>query len=87
MVLNCANCGAPIESNKKACPYCKTPYGFRTKIELESYFDSNGRLCRPDKMKIIKSVKNIGGNEPEMIDVTTLEEHQYVFIRGRRENV
>lgn len=23
MILNCVNCGAPIESDKKACPYCK----------------------------------------------------------------
>lgn len=35
MVLNCANCGAPIESDKKACPYCKISYGFRTKIEMD----------------------------------------------------
>ena len=42
MILNCVNCGAPIESDKKACPYCKTPYGFRTKIEMEPYIDSNG---------------------------------------------
>lgn len=87
MVLNCANCGAPIESNKKACPYCKTPYGFHTKIELESYFDSNGRLCRPDKMKNIKSVKHIGGNEPEMIETSTLEDSATMFIDGRRINV
>lgn len=26
MILNCANCGAPIEREKEACPYCKTPY-------------------------------------------------------------
>ena len=26
MVLNCVNCGAPIETDKKVCPYCKTPY-------------------------------------------------------------
>ena len=66
MVLNCANCGAPIESDKKACPYCKTPYGFRTKIEMEPYIDSNGRICR---------------HEPEMIEVTTLEDCEHRFIR------
>lgn len=35
MILNCVNCGAPIESDKKACPYCKTPYdvsGFKAEI-------------------------------------------------------
>mgnify|MGYP007039774052 CR=1 FL=1 len=35
MITNCVNCGAPIESNKKACPYCKIPYGLLTNIELE----------------------------------------------------
>ena len=87
MVLNCVNCGAPIESGKKSCPYCKTPYGFCTEIELESYFDSNGRLCRPDKMKIIESVKHIGGNEPEMIETSTLGDSVTMFIEGRRINV
>ena len=67
MVLNCANCGAPIESDKKACPYCKTPYGFRTQIEMEPYIDSNGRICR---------------HEPEMIEVTTLEDCEHRFIRN-----
>ena len=66
MILNCVNCGAPIESDKKACPYCKTPYGLRTKIELEPYIDSNGRICR---------------HEPEMIEVTNLEECEHRFIR------
>lgn len=81
MILNCVNCGAPIESDKKACPYpmrrktpcfsygecqCKTPYGLRTKIELEPYIDSNGRICR---------------HEPEMIEVTTLEDCEHRFIR------
>lgn len=35
MVLNCVNCGAPIETDKKVCPYCKTPYdvsGFKAEI-------------------------------------------------------
>lgn len=35
MVLNCVNCGAPIETDKKVCPYCKTPYdvsGFNAEI-------------------------------------------------------
>lgn len=25
-MTNCVNCGAPIETDKKVCPYCKTPY-------------------------------------------------------------
>lgn len=59
MILNCVNCGAPIESDKKACPYCKTPYGFRTKIELEPYIDSktdkNGSVIYdPEKEEIAK---------------------------------
>ena len=35
MILNCVNCGAPIERDKEACPYCKTPYdvsGFNAEI-------------------------------------------------------
>ena len=35
MVLNCVNCGAPIETDKKVCPYCRTPYdvsGFKAEI-------------------------------------------------------
>lgn len=65
-MTNCVNCGAPIETDKKVCPYCKTPYGLRTKIELEPYIDSNGRICR---------------HEPEMIEVTTLEDCEHRFIR------
>ena len=56
MITNCVNCGAPIERDKEMCPYCKTPYGFRAKIEFESYIDSNGRLCRSDNVNIIESV-------------------------------
>ena len=26
MIFNCINCGAPIEKDKEACHYCKTPY-------------------------------------------------------------
>lgn len=25
-MTNCVNCGALIETDKKVCPYCKTPY-------------------------------------------------------------
>lgn len=35
-MTNCVNCGAPIETDKKVCPYCKTPYdvsGFKAEIE------------------------------------------------------
>lgn len=87
MIFNCVNCGAPIESDKKACSYCKTPYDFRTKIEMGSYFDPDGKLYRSDKVKIIESVKHIGGNEPEMIEITTLEDSEAMFIEGRRINV
>ena len=34
-MTNCVNCGAPIETDKKVCPYCKTPYdvsGFKSEI-------------------------------------------------------
>ena len=34
-MTNCVNCGAPIETDKKVCPYCKTPYdvsGFKAEI-------------------------------------------------------
>ena len=34
-MTNCANCGATIETDKKVCPYCKTPYdvsGFKSEI-------------------------------------------------------
>lgn len=34
-MTNCVNCGAPIEIDKKVCPYCKTPYdvsGFKAEI-------------------------------------------------------
>lgn len=87
MITNCVNCGAPIESDKKVCSYCKTPYGFHAKIELDSYFDSNGRICRPDKMKIIESVKHIGGNEQEMIETTTFGDSTAMYIEGKRSNV
>ena len=87
MITNCVNCGAPVESDKKECPYCKTPYGFRAKIEFESYIDSNGRFCRSDNVKIIESVEHIGGNEPEMVETTTLGDSATMFIEGRRRNV
>ena len=35
MITNCVNCGVPIETDKKVCPYCKTPYdasGFKAEI-------------------------------------------------------
>lgn len=25
-ILNCKNCGAPIDLSKSKCPYCDTPY-------------------------------------------------------------
>ena len=34
-MTNCVNCGTPIETDKKVCPYCKTPYdvsGFKAEI-------------------------------------------------------
>lgn len=34
-MTNCVNCGEPIETDKKVCPYCKTPYdvsGFNAEI-------------------------------------------------------
>lgn len=50
MVLNCANCGAPIESDKKACPYCKTLYdvnGFKAEIgEVFGEITIGGRTSR-----------------------------------------
>lgn len=39
-MTNCVNCGAPIETDKKVCPYCKTPYdvsGFKAEIG-ETFF-------------------------------------------------
>lgn len=50
MILNCVNCGAPIESDKKACPYCKTPYdasGFNAEIgEMFGKITIGGRTCK-----------------------------------------
>lgn len=39
MILNCINCGAPIDNTKTKCPYCDTPYklnGFTGEISEES---------------------------------------------------
>lgn len=39
MILNCINCGAPIDNTKTKCPYCDTPYklnGFTGEISSES---------------------------------------------------
>lgn len=51
-MTNCVNCGAPIETDKKVCPYCKTPYENAGNSEPwarhceESYCDSDGILHR-----------------------------------------
>lgn len=50
MVLNCVNCGAPIETDKKVCPYCKTPYdvsGFKAEIgEMFGEITIGGKTSR-----------------------------------------
>lgn len=50
MITNCVNCGAPIESDKKECPYCKTPYdvsGFKAEIgEVFGEITIGGRTCK-----------------------------------------
>lgn len=50
MILNCVNCGAPIERDKEACPYCKTPYdvsGFNAEIgEMFGELTIGGRTCK-----------------------------------------
>ena len=50
MILNCVNCGAPIETDKKVCPYCKTPYdvsGFKAEIgEMFGEITIGGRTSR-----------------------------------------
>ena len=52
MITNCVNCGAPIESDKKVCPYCKTPYdasGFKAEIgEVFGEITIGGRTCDAD---------------------------------------
>ena len=51
-MTNCVNCGAPIETDKKVCPYCKTPYENAGNYSLglidceESYCDADGILHR-----------------------------------------
>lgn len=49
-MTNCANCGAPIETDKKVCPYCKTPYdvsGFKAEIgEMFGEITIGGRTSR-----------------------------------------
>ena len=50
MITNCVNCGAPIKSNEKMCPYCKTPYdvsGFTAEIgESFGELKIGGRTCK-----------------------------------------
>ncbi len=50
MITNCVNCGAPIESDKKVCPYCKTPYdasGFKAEMgEVFGEITIGGRTCK-----------------------------------------
>ena len=52
MIKNCVNCGAPIEKDKKECPYCKTSYdisGFQAKIndcEMFGEITIGGKTCR-----------------------------------------
>lgn len=47
---NCVNCGAPIETDKKVCPYCKTPYdvsGFKAEIgEMFGEITIGGKTSR-----------------------------------------
>ena len=47
---NCVNCGAPIEIDKKVCPYCKTPYdvsGFKAEIgEMFGEITIGGKTSR-----------------------------------------
>ena len=49
-MTNCVNCGAPIETDKKVCPYCKTPYdvsGFKAEIgEMFGEITIGGRTIR-----------------------------------------
>ena len=49
-MTNCVNCGAPIETDKKVCPYCKTPYdvsGFKAEIgEVLGEITIGGRTSR-----------------------------------------
>lgn len=49
-MTNCVNCGAPIETDKKVCPYCKTPYdvsGFKAEIgEMFGEITIGGKTCR-----------------------------------------
>lgn len=37
---NCKNCGAPVQPNQCACPWCNTPYGY-TKNTDEFDIDFN----------------------------------------------
>lgn len=50
MITNCVNCGAPIERDKEACPYCKTPYdvsGFKAEIgEMFGEITIGGKTSR-----------------------------------------
>ena len=39
---NCINCGAPIYSDKDACPYCDTPY--RSSAKMSDRFDIDFNL-------------------------------------------
>lgn len=58
-MTNCVNCGAPIETDKKVCPYCKTPYENTGNYNLglidreESYFDADGILHRIVPKKLL----------------------------------
>lgn len=49
-MTNCVNCGAPIETDKKVCPYCKTPYdvsGFKAEIgEMFGEITIGGKTSR-----------------------------------------
>lgn len=49
-MTSCVNCGAPIETDKKVCPYCKTPYdvsGFKAEIgEMFGEITIGGKTSR-----------------------------------------
>ena len=57
MKTNCVNCGAPVQLNQCACPYCTTPYEMDESEyhEVTLYTDNQvfRRIIVPDRNYIL----------------------------------
>jgi hypothetical protein len=49
---NCVNCGALIETDKKVCPYCKTPYENARNYNLSFIGSAAQKLSLDDYIRL-----------------------------------